>query len=98
MALPPSSESPARLWRSPRVPAVVLVGLLHVAAVAFLLFSVHSGPVAVPSLQREVFFLFPPAAKAPSRLPHSIEPLARPARRWSASKSTGPGKRRPTPS
>jgi len=77
MAWTPSKESPAPLWRSPRVIAALLVGVLHAGALAFILFSAHSGPAVVTPLQREVFFLFPPPAKAPSRLPHRIESIAR---------------------
>ncbi|MEI9988786.1 MAG: hypothetical protein WDM86_02000 [Rhizomicrobium sp.] len=76
MAPQPSQEQPAPWWRSPRMPAVILVGAVHLGLIA--LFILSSRPEAIPPLRHEVFLLFRPA---PVRLPRKIEPpaTARPA-------------------
>jgi hypothetical protein len=71
-------SKPAPWWRSPRVPAAIAVGVLHLALAAALVLSLQSH--APSPLPREVFFLFRPAPQ-PARLPRRIEPapLARAA-------------------
>jgi hypothetical protein len=72
--LPASTTKPAPWWRSPRLPAAIVVALVHVAFIGFILSS-QPGTIALPPVPHEIYYLFPPAPPL-ERLPHRIEPPA----------------------
>ncbi|HJW40146.1 MAG TPA: hypothetical protein VJ476_02840 [Rhizomicrobium sp.] len=70
--LPASNTKPAPWWRSPRLPAAIVVALVHVGIISIILTS-QPGAIALPPVPHEMFYLFPPAPPL-VRLPHRIEP------------------------
>jgi hypothetical protein len=70
----PSHIRPAPWWRSPRLPAAIVVALVHAAFIGFILSS-QPGTIALPPVAHEMYFLFPPPP-ALTRLPQRIEPPA----------------------